>query len=171
LYGRGGVGRGFLAGSSWFPRWSNSARPFLTACPFACSQTPTALGHKPEPVRLVFSAAGPDEPTKARIAEAFWSILLEAPDDLRSFSYRHAEDAQDGTYVLKGGFEDGVFYDDDEYLAAEDDDFLFGFSGHEGLVLGGRLPCEECGGTGEESFFPAGGDCRACDGSGRQGGL
>lgn len=47
--------------------------------PFCCSDYYGRTG-------LVFSPDGPDRDTQAKIAAAFWSLLLESPDDLEEFT-------------------------------------------------------------------------------------
>lgn len=49
-----------------------------TAFPFVCADHYGRTG-------LMFSPDGPDQVTQAKIAAAFWSLLLEAPEDLADF--------------------------------------------------------------------------------------
>jgi len=46
--------------------------------PFACTDHYGRTG-------IMFSPEGPDKATQAKIAGAFWSLLLETPDDLADF--------------------------------------------------------------------------------------
>ena len=48
------------------------------AFPFVCVDSYGRSG-------LPFSPVGPDQTTQAKIAAAFWSLLLQAPDDLEDF--------------------------------------------------------------------------------------
>lgn len=119
-------------------------------------------------VGLQFGAAGPDGAIKERIASDFWGLLLDEPGDLRCFSFWYTDDACDYVVYRKAGCERGVFYDVEAYREGYEWASLDEWDDHLGDPRReGAADCEECGGTGEESFFPAGGPCPACDGRGR----
>jgi len=50
----------------------------LVGFPFICTDYYGRTG-------LMFSPVGPDQDTQAKIAAAFWSLLLQSPDDLADF--------------------------------------------------------------------------------------
>ncbi|WP_165251062.1 hypothetical protein [Paludisphaera soli] len=119
-------------------------------------------------VGLQFGAAVTDRDVRARIAADFWSLLLDEPGDLRGFSYWYTDDACDYVVFRKAGCERGAFYDVAAYQAGYDSPELDEWDDHLGdPTREGEAECEECGGSGEESFCPAGGPCPACDGRGR----
>jgi hypothetical protein len=51
------------------------------AFPFKCKDYYGRTG-------LMFSPDGPDQPTQAKIAASFWSLLLQSPDDFADFEAR-----------------------------------------------------------------------------------
>jgi hypothetical protein len=123
-----------------------------TATPFVC------LDGECEPL-LEFDPGVPPADRRA-IADALWDLFAADPFGVRPFR-DHCGDA----------------------LAAEDDPpdvlgldaagyFAEGmgpnnrFDPHLGFLTGESRPCPECGGSGEESFCPAGDTCEVCGGTG-----
>lgn len=136
--------------------------PFLEAYPFVCTDSdgeePVDYEWFDTTVGLAFPRTNPPEPTtRRRIADAFWGLLLSAPDDLATFG-----DYYESHHDLYRVGCDGRRLLCDEILSGHD-----GESDAAGLGLGGRWPCPDCDGEGIE--FLAGlieETCETCRGTG-----
>lgn len=123
--------------------------PFLEAYPLVCTDSD---GDEPEDyewfdttVGLAFPRTAPPKPeTRGRIAEAFWGLLLAAPDDLATFGDYH-ESYDDHRRVGC----DGRRLFCDEILSGHGEASM---APAYGFGLGGRWACPDCDGEGIEFF-------------------
>lgn len=107
-----------------------------------------------------------------RIATAFRSLMLAHSQDLAPFTDYCTLDAEYDSYFVKLGLDtSGRFFELDE-PACDYDDPVPGWSdGHVCLPAYESRECDQCGGQGEESFFPAGELCEICHGRGQMNGV
>jgi hypothetical protein len=127
----------------------------LRVIPFVCtSDLHERLGLEFDP--------GVDPALRRRVVEAFRGLLLKSPTDLAHFRDHYRQEESLGVVGLDAdGFYDELFDEwdwEDGPPPAPDT--------HWGAVTGETWPCPECGGSGEESFYPAGAQCECCSGSG-----
>lgn len=134
------------------------SRADLRTSPFVC--TDEADG--PE---LLFPGSLPLEIREA-VSGEFWSLLLSDPFDLRPFRGHFYDDYDhDCDGPLEAGLDRAGFYVESVGNWDSEDGRVV-YDGHFGYPIRETRPCEECGGTGEESFCPAGAVCEICQGTG-----
>jgi hypothetical protein len=134
----------------------------LAAYPFACTDDCQSTG-------LVFSRLGPPSNVRERIARAFWCLLLAGgAQQLSEFKApRVGFDTGDGyDSELLVGYSRGEFYAEDMRDSECEEDTVGSFDEHVAWLAGETRLCPECGGSGEESFLPAGEVCELCVGTG-----
>jgi hypothetical protein len=96
------------------------------------------------------------------VVEAFRGLLLKRPGDLAHFrDHYQCEEALGVIGLDADGFYESAFDEWDWEDGPPPAPDL-----HWGAVTGETWPCPECGGSGEESFYPAGERCELCAGSG-----
>lgn len=129
-----------------------NSRTFLRATPFICVDDYDGPG-------LLFHHSEANETRKSQIGAAFWHALLREPNELSSFRVL-VDDPDEGRFMV--GYERNEFY----VVPLWDEDAP-GRLDQQLVHLPGQVTiCPDCGGTGEESFFPAGWSCGSCAGSG-----
>lgn len=118
-------------------------------------------------MRLEFGpATGPDR--RKEVAAAFWDLLLADPFGLVPFREAYTFDADCDPSEGVGGLDRGGFFDEGLWLYDwEEDEPEAEYSPHATALSGEVWVCPECGGSGEESFCPAGATCEECGGSGQ----
>jgi hypothetical protein len=114
-----------------------------------------------------------DAVVKRQIASAFYGLLLRDPADLVPFETHHQDD-----FDFEFGGWDRLGYARGEFYACEltpwvDGDLWAEYQPLDDECLGPRVSlfadpmlCPDCGGSGEESFCPAGEVCETCEGRG-----
>lgn len=144
--------------------------PPLVAYPFVCTDSdgepPVDYEYFDESVGLAFGRTDPPPPaTAARIASAFWGLLLAAPDDLATFGDYY--ESHDGDRARVGC--DGLRVDF-EYLDVGPDGDGDGDAPAgpaAALEFRGLWPCPDCGGDGVEFFADlVEQPCETCRGTG-----
>jgi hypothetical protein len=129
----------------------------LRVIPFVCtSGLHERLGLEFDP--------GVEPAVRRRVTEAFRGLLLKSPEDICRFRHHYQMEEALGVVGLdaQGFYEEaGEGWDWEDGPPPQEHD------PHWSVVTGETWPCPECGGSGEESFFPAGAPCEVCAGSGR----
>ena len=105
---------------------------------------------------------GEDAALKQRLAMAFWDMLLAEPAEIAPYEHLWLDDV--GGAYMRDGVAHGRYF---ELTADDPEDCEPGaYVQQQSFLLGIPNVCPECGGTGEESFYPAGDPCEECDGTG-----
>ncbi len=154
-------GRWFLLDTAFVAVVAEAEKCWI-AYPFVCTDDCQSTG-------LVFSRFGPPSDVRERIARAFWSLLLAGGAwQLSEFNApRVGFDTGDGyDSELLVGYSHGEFYAEDMRDSECEDDTISRFDEHVVWLIRETQICPDCGGSGEESFLPAGEKCEACSGTG-----
>lgn len=157
----------------WAPPATSEGRPSLLEVGFlavtdegdSLRAEPLVLSDREYDLQLVFGAAS-ESNRRNLIADEFWNLMLADPFDLVSFRTRYAAmtDLDLGDQVA--GLDRGGFFDESIHSGADEDESDDRYDPHVVGLAAMSWACPECGGSGEESFFPAGGMCDRCGGSG-----
>jgi hypothetical protein len=153
-------GRSFLLDAAFAAVLAEGQASWV-AYPFACTDLCGRTG-------LVFSRQGPGTEVRDRVAQAFWGLLLaECTNTLSEFSAPGVAfdtgDGYDTELIL--GYSRGEFYAED--MRDNENDVFGKYDPHVVWLAGEMQVCPECGGSGEESFFPGGELCELCGGTGK----
>jgi hypothetical protein len=127
----------------------------LRVTPFVCLD----LGTGPA---LAFSSGHANMDLERHTAYSFWDLLLGNPFELHSFETQIWD--EEGGWKQFGYAGQRFFAYDlwDEEASEDTSDPVRG-----AYPAGEAVPCPDCDGSGEESFFPAGDVCETCQGSGK----
>jgi len=125
----------------------------LAAIPFVCAEGYSGPG-------LIFPKTGFDAAAKLRVAEAFWSMLLESPESIAPFE-EWVYDDEAGLQKVYGSR--GLLCICD---LEDSDDGERRYDAHLAPFNGEKFPCPDCGGSGVEDAYPFTEDCATCGGTG-----
>jgi hypothetical protein len=126
--------------------------------PFVCIESDD------EPALLFLKNEGASDIQK-RITFAFSQLLIENALSLSPYHDYCLRDYDCGEYSLvRLGLDRIGFFQEDLDFYEQEERVLGYYDGHLGIPGYESQQCPECGGSGEESFFPAGQTCEICGG-------